>query len=203
METGTTPVKVFYSYSRKDRVLRKAFSNHLISLEREGKIEIWYDHCIKPGAEWEQQIAQCLESADIILLLISADFMVSEYCYKKKMESAMKRYEAHTACVIPIRLRPVDYGHAPFAKLQGLPADGSWISDNPKNKDRVLMEVAFRIRQAVDHGRASVFRQVTVCRKCAGCRFLAWTNYGWVKRTSGRLMRHGYDSRHFTWQPIQ
>jgi len=125
--TPRPPVEIFYSYSHKDEELRDLLETHLSLLKRSGLIQGWHDRRISAGAEWEGSINECLESAGIILLLVSADFLASDYCYDKEMLLAMKRHEEGAASVIPIILRKCDWSDAPFGKLQALPKDGKPI----------------------------------------------------------------------------
>lgn len=103
--TQSSNILVFFSYSHKDHNLREQLAAHLSSLRRSGKIAAWHDRQITAGKEWEQEIRHYLDSAQIILLLVSADFMASDYCYEIEMDVAIKRHEAGTARVIPIILR--------------------------------------------------------------------------------------------------
>jgi len=98
--------KLFFSYSHEDAGLRDKLEEHLSLLKREGLIEAWHDRRITAGTEWKEAIDRHLEEADIILLLISASFMASEYCYDRELEQAMARHERQQARVIPVILRP-------------------------------------------------------------------------------------------------
>jgi internalin A len=144
-------VRLFYSYSHKDETLRGELETHLKLLHRQGLISAWHDRKIAAGEEWKDQIDKNLEAAEIILLLISADFIASDYCYDKEMSRALKRHEAGRGRVrvIPVILRDVDWHPAPFGKLQPLPKDGrpviSW-----DNKDSAWKDVALGIRKAVE-----------------------------------------------------
>jgi hypothetical protein len=121
------PIEIFYSYSRKDEELRDKLETHLSLLKRNGVIQGWHDRCISPSVEWDKLIDEHLESANIILLLISSDFLASDYCYDKEMKRAMERHAQRTARVIPVILRNCDWRDAPFGRLQALPKDGKPI----------------------------------------------------------------------------
>jgi hypothetical protein len=140
------PVEVFYSYSHKDDDLRERLVTHLKLLQRQGVIKGWHDRLISAGTEWEGQIDHYLESAQIILLLISADFLASDYCYDKEMTRALARHEAGEARVIPIILKSVDWTGAPFSKLQALPRDGKAVT-SWSNQDEAFTQIAQGIRQ--------------------------------------------------------
>jgi internalin A len=142
-------LSLFYSYSHKDEVLRGEIETHLKLLQRQGLISTWHDRKIAAGAEWAGQIDRNLEAADIILLLVSADFIASDYCYDLEMKRALERHEQGSARVIPVILRDVDWQSAPFGKLQALPKNGTpvtlWSA-----KDSAWKDVAVGIRKAVE-----------------------------------------------------
>ncbi len=104
---GTRPesVEVFCCYARKDQSLLLELKTHLTPLQREGLITLWADIDINAGMEWEKEIQRHLNTAQIILLLISPDFIASEYCYSVEMQRAVERHECGEARVIPIILQ--------------------------------------------------------------------------------------------------
>ena len=121
------PVTLFYSYSHKDEEIRDELEKHLSILKRQEIISEWHDRKIKVGREWDEQIDQQLQSASIILLLVSSDFLASDYCYGKELKIAMERHEKGEARVIPIIIRSVDWNQTPFGKLQALPKDAKAV----------------------------------------------------------------------------
>jgi hypothetical protein len=139
------PVKLFYSYSHKDEGLREELVKHLTILKRQGVLEPWHDRDIEAGAEWNQEIERHLNEAQIILLLISSDFIASPFCWDKEMARAMERHDAGEAVVIPIILRSCDWKGAPFGKLQGLPKDMKPVRDW-SDRDQAFTNVAQGIR---------------------------------------------------------
>ena len=142
------PIEVFFSYSHKDEELRDELEKHLSILKRQGVITGWHDRRIGAGREWEGEIDTHLDTAHVILLLISADFLASDYCYDKEMKRAMERHEAGEARVIPVILRPVVWRGAPFGKLQALPKDALPVTEWP-NRDKAFENVAQGIQAAV------------------------------------------------------
>src|SRR6266581_4917208 len=122
------PLELFYSYAHADEALRKELEKHLSLLQQRGLIAGWHDRKIPAGATWADEIDTHLNTAQIILLLISADFLDSQYCYGVEMKRALERQAAGEARVIPIIVRPVDWKDAPFAHLQALPTDAKPIS---------------------------------------------------------------------------
>ncbi|MEM7770487.1 MAG: SUMF1/EgtB/PvdO family nonheme iron enzyme [Cyanobacteria bacterium P01_A01_bin.37] len=138
-------VELFFSYSHKDEALRDQLATHLKLLERQGIISSWHDRKIVPGSEWAGDIDHFLGSADIILLLISADFLASDYCWNVEIQKALARHDAGETTVIPVILRPVDWSSAPFARLQALPKNAqSVVTWNPP--DLAFMDIAKGIR---------------------------------------------------------
>src|SRR5205807_987125 len=127
----------------KDERLAKKLNTYLGPLLREGLIEQWHDCDISAGMEWEQQINEHLNESHIILLLISPDFVDSDYCYSIEMKRALERHERGEAYVIPIILRPTYWQSAPFGKLQALLTDGRPIRDAGwHNIDEAFLDVA-------------------------------------------------------------
>jgi tetratricopeptide (TPR) repeat protein len=147
-------VEVFYSYSHKDEELRDQLENHLSMLKREGVIKGWHDRRISAGQEWEGQIDAHLNSADIILLLVSSDLLASAYCYDVEVKRAMERHEAKEARVIPIILRSCDWKRAPFGKLQALPKDVVPVK-KWKDTDDAFLNIAEGLRKAAEEISAS------------------------------------------------
>ncbi len=143
-------VKIFFSYSHKDEALRDELATHLSMMKRQGVIEAWHDREITAGSEWANAIDENLEIADIILLLVSANFLASDYCYDKEMTRAMERYETREARVIPIILKPTDWNDAPFSKLQALPKNAKPITTWP-DQDEAFLNVAQGIRRVVEN----------------------------------------------------
>src|SRR5262249_25886520 len=129
---------VFISYSQKDRDWWDKLAAHLSTMRRRGHIAHWFDGDIAPGTEWRKQILAHLNSAPIILLLISADFMASEFCSSIELTRAIERHDADEARVIPILLRPTDWEDAPFAKLAFLPSNHKPVSKWDNEDDAFL-----------------------------------------------------------------
>jgi len=121
-------LNVFVSYAHRDERLREEVEKHLSPLRRSRVIATWCDHRIAPGAEIDQEIADSLTTSDLVLLLVSPDFMNSDYCYLREMNCALRRHGAGRARVIPIILRPVDWNRTPIGKLLALPRDGKPVT---------------------------------------------------------------------------
>jgi O-acetyl-ADP-ribose deacetylase (regulator of RNase III) len=145
---GSRSVSVFVSYSHADEKLRKDLGKHLSVLERQGLISTWHDRMIAAGTEWEGIIDRRLEDSRVILLLVSADFIDSKYCYDVEMKRALERHEKREALVIPVMLRPVALKGTPFAKIQSLPKDARPVTDWP-NLDSAFVDITEGLRNAL------------------------------------------------------
>jgi len=149
-----TLLNIFFAYSREDSALRERLDKHLSGLKRRNYINTWFDGQIEAGAEWEKEIDFALSKADIILLLISADFIASDYCFDVEMKKAISRHEKGDAVIIPIILHPCDWSDLPFSKIQGLPQNGQAItSENWKSPEFALSEIAKSIKDTVENLR--------------------------------------------------
>jgi hypothetical protein len=134
------PAQIFISYSHKDMDYCQALSNHMVSLERQGLVSTWYDGRLKPGEEWQKEILSNLECADIILLLISSDFIASDFCWEKEMAKAIENHINRKTRLVPIIVRPVNWKKAPFARIQALPQNGKPIS-TWENQDEAYLNI--------------------------------------------------------------
>lgn len=139
---------LFFSYSHKDESLRDELEVHLAILKREGSIEAWHDRKILAGDDLDHAIDAKLESADVILLLVSPDFLNSDYCYDVEVQRAMERHHQGSARVIAVILRPCDWQSTPFAKLLVTPTDGKAITKWP-DRDEAFLDVVKQIRTAL------------------------------------------------------
>jgi hypothetical protein len=153
MMGDTGQVSLFYSYTHSDERYRNKLEVHLSSLKRQGLIAGWHDRQITSGSDWGAEIHAQLDSAEIILLLVSADFIHSDFCYSVELQRALERHESGDARVIPVIVRPCDWHTAPFGKLQALPKDGKPVT-SWKNRDEAFTDVARGIREAVEKLRS-------------------------------------------------
>jgi tetratricopeptide (TPR) repeat protein len=143
--------EVFICYAHEDESLRQNLEKHLRVLQRQNLITVWHDRKISPGTDWEQEINTALNHAHIILLLVSPDFMASDYCYGIEMQRAIQRHEQGTAKVLPIILRPVHWQTTPLGKLQALPADARpVVSSSWYTQDEAFYSVAEGVRTAIE-----------------------------------------------------
>jgi hypothetical protein len=137
--------KVFISYAHADEFYRKELEKHLSVLARNGYIDTWNDRELIAGQVWGDQISSELEEAQIILLLISSDFLASNYCYDIEMKRAIERHKKQEAIVVPIIIRFCDWSNTPFSLIQGLPLDAKPVRDWP-DPDQAFLNVVEGIK---------------------------------------------------------
>jgi TIR domain len=144
-------LEIFFSYAHTDEKLRKKLEEHLSILKWEGNIVEWHDRKIGAGQEWAREIDTHLTKAQIILLLVSAAFLHSDYCTGIEMKQAIERHEHGEAKVIPIILSPVLWQSSPLGKLQALPKDGKPVRSHYwYNQDEAFTDVAAGILKVVN-----------------------------------------------------
>ena len=141
-------IKVFCCYAREDEKFLSRLRAHFKPLERNGVIEVWYDGKISPGTKWETEIHKRLNTAQIILFLVSPAFIDSDYCYDVEVREAVMRHEKGEARVIPIILRPVDWRETPFGQLQALPKNAKPLISG-RNIDQAILNVVSGIKNVV------------------------------------------------------
>ncbi len=150
IEGSQSGVSVFISYVHEDEDLKKELDKHLKVLKRSSKIQTWNDRELLGGQERDQTIMSELNKANIILLLISVDFIASDSIWDNELKSAMKRHEEGTAYVVPIILRKCDWSSQPYTNLQALPRNATPVTEYP-NRDDAFTEIAKGVEDLVDH----------------------------------------------------
>jgi tetratricopeptide (TPR) repeat protein len=147
--SGDNILEVFFSYSHKDEALCGELNAHLAALKRQNVVKSWTDRRITPGDEWRDEIEKYLDSADLILLLVSSDFLDSDFCYLIETSRALLRHDSGDSRVIPVIVRSVDWQGLPIGKLQALPKDGKPVTSWRK-RDEAWLNVAQGIRKAIE-----------------------------------------------------
>jgi predicted GTPase len=136
----TRALNIFISYSHKDDIYRNDFETTLSLLKRQKIVNIWYDRKILPGQYFDDEISKNLENADIIVPLLSPDFINSDYCYDIEMIKAFQLHDEGKVIIVPIIVRPCSWKNSPFANFQVLPSEGKPIS-NWTNKDDAWLNI--------------------------------------------------------------
>jgi hypothetical protein len=149
--TATKPIQIFSCYAQPDKFLLEELKNHLAPLERRGDIRLRDNLGILPGAVWRREVTSSLNSANIILLLISSDFIASDYSYDVELKKALERERLGQARVIPIIVRSVSWKATPIGKLKVLPDNGIPVTDPFwSSRDVAFNHVAQEIERVVD-----------------------------------------------------
>ena len=141
-------LNMFLSYAQEDEAFAIELEKRLISLKRQRYLSIFHMGTISPGQNWRMAIENGLKTADIILLLISPDFMESDYCYNEELQRALERHHKEQVCVIPIIIRPTHWKSTPIGNLQALPKNAEPIS-TWENYDRAYFNVVDEIEKTV------------------------------------------------------
>jgi len=167
------PLKIFISYSHADIGMLKRLESHLSSLRRTGLIQTWHDRAIDAGSDWKGEIDGHLNEADIVMLLLSADFVASDYCYDIEMTRALERHRRGEAVVIPILLRTFDFAGLPFSDLQMLPPKAIPVASYG-SQDQAYQDVVEGIRLVIDRIR---IQQVSQLKRETGTDWLPQTRF--------------------------
>jgi hypothetical protein len=147
-------VKAFISYSHRDAWALERLHTHLSMLRRDGLIQEWFDREILAGGDLDSEIGEQLEDSEIFLLLVSPDFLASDYCYEQEMARALKRHEAGEARVIPIIIEPCDWKASPLGRLKAVPRDGKPVTEWA-NQNNAFLDVVTELRRVIENGNVA------------------------------------------------
>ena len=145
-----SPLKVFLSYCHVDEDILEKFKSHLAPSLRDGLIKVWYDRDLIAGSELNKKIIGKLDEADIVIFLVSSDFLNSYYCFEVELMRALKRKVRSEVCVIPMIVRPCDWKSTQLKDYTAMPNDGEPVSLH-KDTDSVLLECACSIKNTAKH----------------------------------------------------
>lgn len=137
---------VIVSYSRNDLPFFEELSAHLSLLQHKGLIHIWHEGRIRAGDAWRDAIMSQIQSSDIFVLLVSGDFLASDFVWENELKLILARQKLGKAIILPIIIRPCLWQQSPIAKFQVLPADGRPVSLSP-NPDRTWVAIARHIEK--------------------------------------------------------
>lgn len=197
-------INIFIAYSREDVSFLEELRTQLNVLERIGLVDkIWYDGLIEAGADWEQTILNALHNSDIILLLVSADFIASNFSYEKEMQEAIRLHQAEKVHAIPVIVRQCLWEQTPFGKLSVLPKGGFPIaSAHWKTKEEpyvqvveAVQEVILQIKKKEQSGDVEQNRATYTSRIEEGDRYFStrdWSKAQNQYKEALMLFQHGF-----------
>lgn len=148
-ENTPRPVRIFIAYARLDADMLEELRRHLMPLIRSNRVEVWFDGEITPGAAWEGEIKKHLYQADIVLLLVSAHSIASDYFYHKEMTEALERHGRGEATVVPLILKPCAWQYTPLERLEAIPKNGLPVTEW-NNRDAAWADAAARLMNLVE-----------------------------------------------------
>lgn len=142
-------IKIFISYCHRDETFKDELLAHLTPLKQLNLVDTWSDREILAGEEWNGEINNHLDAADIIIFIVSIDFINSSYCFDIEMERALERNDEKTACVIPVIARSCYWQHALFSKLQALPKDAKPIA-TWEHREAAYVDIVVGIKKVAE-----------------------------------------------------
>lgn len=181
MFNSEVQLKIFISYSHKDEWLKEELQAILKVLERSTDAIVWHDRMILPGRNIDDEIDENLDDSDIFLMLISTDFMASNYCYLKEFERAKERHERGEMEIVPIIVRHCNWENSPIRDFNALPLDGAPVNgegfprEKPETRDRAWMHVSKGLENlisSVENRTTPILKQAYINEKVAELSFV-------------------------------
>lgn len=142
------PARIFISYARADVEHLTALEKHLAVLKRQNLIEVWTDQELEPGEPWKPVLQEALRTADVVLQLVSPDFMASDFIHDVELKEAFARHARGEVRIVPVLVRPTDLKGDRLDTLQGLPKGQRPISTWP-DRDLAWREVVEGLRSVI------------------------------------------------------
>lgn len=141
------PAETFISYAHEDKSIMESLATHLSPLHRLGLIRLWHDKKLNAGAVLDKEIAGKLNNAEVVIMLVSADFINSDYCFSREMIAALENHRKNKTKIIPILARSCYWQLSPFSSL--LLANTKAIASH-ENQDEALVSVVEEIKKVLD-----------------------------------------------------
>jgi hypothetical protein len=157
-----TPVRIFYSYSRRDDSFLVELNEHLLKRKRDAPIEIFWYRDLSPGAERHPKTVNGLREADVVLLMVSPDFLVSRYCQHVELPISLTLHNCGLAVVIPVIIRECSWQETALARLQAISAGAPMCES--KDREAAWAEAAesiFRMINLIRTGQRSTSLKTT------------------------------------------
>lgn len=129
--SAAQPLQIFISYAHEDEPYKEELVKRLSILERAGLAALWDDRQIRPAKDWEPQLVRRLEEADLVVLLVSPDYLASHYCYQVECMQALQREASGSIRMAPVLVRECEWESAAFARLQVLPVGARPVESWP------------------------------------------------------------------------
>lgn len=142
--------KVFISYSHCDEHYKNRLDKALYALKRNNRITVWEDRLLVAGQAWEQELFEKLEEAEVILMILSDDYIASDFCYSREFKYVLDSHKRKSKVLIPIIVRPCSWQDLEFGAIQAVPKDGTPINTYT-NEDLAWHEVVQAIKRSIDY----------------------------------------------------
>ena len=144
--------KVFISYSHKDEKWLERLQVHLKPLERDKRIDRWDDTRIQAGADWHEEIREALDAAAVAVLLVSADFMASDFIAEEELPPLLDAAKAEGVVILPIILSPSLFEETPgLSRFQSVnPPSNPILGMEKVEQEKLLKAVAIAVLAALD-----------------------------------------------------
>jgi hypothetical protein len=155
-------ISVFISYAHRDEKLKERFLVHLGALKRKRLVGVWHDRMLRPGEHLDRTIESELARADLVILLVSPDFINSDYCTEKEMQRAFARAKDGRGNVAAVILKqcawrdiPIDNEGGRLGDFLVTPRDGKPVAQWPGGQDEALASVVEDIKRLITDKSAS------------------------------------------------
>jgi serine/threonine protein kinase len=157
---------VFISYSHKDEIEKEALLAHLRVLQYADLIDLWSDDRIGPGSDWEQEIDQAMARARVAILLISANFLTSDFILQEEVPRLLERRNQEGLTIFPVIAKPCTWDHVEWLKqLNVRPENGVAVWGPGSYIDAALATIAEEVAQIIVSSKDSSITPDSVLTK--------------------------------------
>ena len=157
----TSPLKIFLSYSHADEAVLDKFKKHLTPVIRQEIVDIWYDRNLLPGSELDENIVTKLDEAEIVIFLVSSDFLASYYCVEIELMRTLKRKAHSDICIIPMIVRSCDWKSSELKNYTAIPKDGKAIASH-NDVDAALYECVDQLKKVVKNLQGLLAKDISI-----------------------------------------
>lgn len=149
------PKNIFVSYSSKDEIYLKELRQHFKTMRDNNEINYFDGGMIAPGDLWDEKIKQHLQQADIIILLISVDFINSGYINDIELKQAIEKHSRNECKIIPIVARECDFENAGIGKFQAIRYNNKSLQNCGEDRDNAYKYIIAKIREGIKNLKPS------------------------------------------------